>query len=93
MQYAYAEASQGVLALVLGIIGLFVIQLVAPFAWVVSNRELRGIEAGRRDPANRGLAVAGKVMGIIGTVLLAIGIVVLVVGIIVLVAAATSSNS
>ena len=93
MQYAYPEASQGVLALVLGIVGLFVIQLVAPFAWIVSNRELRGIEAGRRDPTNRGLAVAGKVMGIIGTILLAIGIVVAVVAIIVLVAVSTSSSS
>ncbi|HVN11846.1 MAG TPA: DUF4190 domain-containing protein [Kineosporiaceae bacterium] len=93
MQYAYPEASQTVLAFVLGVIGLVVIQLVAPFAWVISNRELRGIDAGRRDPSNRGLAVAGKVMGIIGTVLLAIGVVVLVLAIILVVAASTSSSS
>jgi hypothetical protein len=92
-QYPYPEPSQGALALVLGIIGLFVIQLVAPFAWVVSNRELRGIDAGRRDPTNRGLAVAGKVMGIIGTVLLVIGIVIFIVAIIVLVSFSRSSSS
>ncbi len=65
------EPSQAVLALVLGIIGVFVFQLVAPFAWVIGNRELRAIDAGHRNPDDRGLAVAGKILGIVGTVLLA----------------------
>ena len=75
----YPEPSQAVLGLVLGIIGLVAFPLIAPFAWVVSNREIEGIDAGRRPPANRGMAVAGKVTGIIGTVLLALGVLILIV--------------
>ena len=64
------EPSQAVLALVLGLVGVFVFQVVAPFAWVIANREITAIDAGRRNPNDRGMAVAGKVLGIIGTVLL-----------------------
>jgi TRAP-type C4-dicarboxylate transport system permease small subunit len=89
----YPESSQAVLALVLGLIGVFVFQLVAPFAWVVANREIRGIDAGRREPSNRGLAVAGKILGIIGTILLIIGVVFLVIVIAIFVGAATTSST
>ncbi len=75
----YPEPSQAVLALVLGIIGMVAFQLVAPFAWVVSHREIQAIDQGRRNPVNRGLAVAGKITGIIGTVLLALGVLVVIV--------------
>ncbi len=53
---AYLEPSQSVLALVLGIIGLFVFWPVAPFAWVIGRNEVRAVDAGRRDPAGRGPA-------------------------------------
>lgn len=89
----YPEPSQGVLALILGIIGLVVFQPVAPFAWVIGNREVRGVDAGRRNPANRGLGVAGKVLGIIGTVILVLEVVILAVAIVVLVATGTSSST
>jgi hypothetical protein len=81
---AYPEPSQAVLALVLGIIGLFVFWPVAPVAWVIGRNEIRGVDAGRRDPANRGVALAGQIMGIIGTVLLVLGVALLVIGVIVL---------
>ncbi len=64
------EPSQAVLALVLGIVGVFVFQLVAPFAWVIGHRELQAIDAGRRNPNDRGVALAGKILGIVGTVIL-----------------------
>jgi hypothetical protein len=70
---AYGEPSQAVLALVLGIIGLCGFLVLSPFAWVIGDRELRAIDAGRRDPANRGVAIAGKIIGIIGSVLLLLG--------------------
>ena len=75
----YPEPSQAVLALVLGIVGMVAFQLVAPFAWVVSHREIQAIDQGRRNPVNRGLAVAGKVTGIIGTILLALGVLIVIV--------------
>ena len=62
------------------------IQLVAPFAWVLSNREIQGVDQGRRDPTNRGMAVAGKVLGIIGTVVLALIVLALVLAVLGLVA-------
>jgi hypothetical protein len=58
--------------LVLGILGLVVCQVLGPFAWVMGNRELEAIDAGRRPPENRGTANAGRVLGIVGTVLLAL---------------------
>jgi hypothetical protein len=81
-----------VLALVLGIIGLFVFWPVAPFAWVIGRNEVRAVDAGRRDPANRGVALAGQIMGIIGTVLLVLGVIVIVIAVVALVSVGTSST-
>jgi hypothetical protein len=88
----YPEGSQAVLAFVLGILGVLVFQPLAPFAWVIADREIRAVDAGLRNPSNRGLAVVGKIMGIIGTIFLILGIVILVVVIILLMRAWTSSS-
>jgi|1185.fasta_scaffold1094959_1 hypothetical protein len=90
---AYPEPSQAVLALVLGIIGLFVFWPVAPVAWVIGRKEVRAVDAGRRDPANRGVAVAGQVMGIIGTVLLVLGVAFALIAIVALVSLGTDTSS
>lgn len=74
----YPEASQATTALVLGILGLVVCQVLGPFAWSIGKREVEAIDAGRRPPENRGLANAGRIMGIIGTVLLAVALIVVV---------------
>lgn len=77
---AYPESSQATLALVLGIVGLTGLVcigfplLVSPFAWWIGQSEVRGIDAGRRPPQNRGQANAGRIMGIIGTVFLLLGV-------------------
>lgn len=71
---AYPETSQATTVLVLGIIGVVLCQILGPFAWVMGNKELEAIDAGRRAPENRGTANAGKILGIIATVLLAAGI-------------------
>lgn len=84
---AYPEASQATTVLVLGILGLIICQFLAPVAWVMGNNELQAIDAGRRNPDNRGTANAGRILGIVGTVLMAIGILVfilLVVGVLTL---------
>jgi hypothetical protein len=87
----YQEDSQATTILVLGILSLVLCQVLGPFAWVMGNKELAGIDAGRRAPENRGTAQAGRILGIISTVLLIIGVAFLVImGIVILIAAAGS---
>ena len=74
----YPEQSQATTILVLGILGIVICGILAPFAWNMGNKELAAIDSGRRAPENRGTANAGRILGIIGTVLLGIGIVVLI---------------
>lgn len=72
---AYPESSQATTILVLGILSLVICQVLGPIAWSMGNTELAAIDAGRRDPANRSSANAGKILGIIGTVFLIVGVV------------------
>ena len=71
----YPEASQSTVILVLGIMGLLVCQVLAPIAWYMGSQEVTAIDIGRRDPAGRGTANAGRILGIIGTVFLIIGVI------------------
>ena len=71
----YAEASQATTALILSIVGIVCCAVAAPVAWYMGNTEVQAIDAGRRDPSNRGTANAAKIIGIVGTVLAIIGIV------------------
>lgn len=73
---SYPEASQATTVLVLGILGIVICGILAPFAWVMGNRELEAIDAGRRPPENRGTANAGRILGIIGSVLLGLAVIV-----------------
>lgn len=79
----YPEESQATTVLVLGIVGIFV-SIVAPFAWIMGNNELKAIDSGRRSPENRSSANAGRILAIVGTVLLVLGFVVLAVLLVVL---------
>ncbi|MFV1960859.1 MAG: DUF4190 domain-containing protein [Acidimicrobiia bacterium] len=81
----YPEQSQATTILVLGILGVVLFQILAPFAWVMGNRELAAIDSGLRSPENRSTANTGRILGIVGTVLLGIGIVIVVLLIVVLV--------
>jgi hypothetical protein len=76
---AYMEASQATTALVLGILGIVLCQVLGPFAWSMGNKELQAIDAGRRPAENRGTANAAKILGIVGTVLLALSVIALIV--------------
>jgi hypothetical protein len=77
-QAPYPEQSQATTALVLGILGLVLCQVLGPFAWSMGNKELQAIDAGRRNPENRGTANAGRILGIVATVFLAIGVVLII---------------
>ncbi len=76
MLQQYPESSQATTTLVLGILSVVCLPILGPVAWVIANTEIRAIDEGRRDPSNRGTAMAGKVLGIIGTVFIAIAILV-----------------
>jgi hypothetical protein len=76
--------------LVLGIVGLVGIMtcagltlVLSPFAWVISRRVLREIDASPGRYSGREKASAGRIMGMIGTALLALGVIA-IVGIILL---------
>ncbi len=71
---AYPEASQATTILVLGILGIVVCGILAPFAWSMGNKELAAIDSGRRPPEQRSTANAGRILGIVGTVLLGVAI-------------------
>lgn len=74
----FPESSQATTVLVLGILSLVCLPILGPVAWVMGNQELQAIDEGRRNPANRGTANAGKILGIIGTgLILVVALVVL----------------
>ncbi len=75
----YPEQSKATTVLVLGILGIVICSLLAPIAWYMGNEEVSAIDAGRRDPSNRGTANAGRILGIIGTVLIGVGTILVIV--------------
>lgn len=79
---AYPESSQATTVLVLGILGIVICGILAPFAWNMGNKELAAIDSGRRPPENRSTANAGRILGIVGTVLLGVGIVLLILAVV-----------
>lgn len=76
----YPEGSKGVLALVLSIIGFF-IPLLGPPGLILGFLEKKAIDDGRRDPKNRGVAIAAIVIGILTTLWLLFFVLILVVAI------------
>jgi hypothetical protein len=88
-QAAQPNAPNAVLALVLGIVGIVLCSIAAPFAWWLGQQAEQAVDASGGTLGGRGMATAGKILGIIGTVLLAIGI---VVAIVIIIAGAASSS-
>jgi hypothetical protein len=80
-------------SLVLGILGIVVCGIVAPFAWVVGKRTVREIDASNGQLGGRGSAQAGYVLGVIGTVLLGLGLALLLLVVVVAVAGGIASSS
>jgi len=69
----YTKPSNGVLILVLGILGIVICGILGPVAWVMGNSSLREIRAGIMDPREEGLVQAGRIIGMIVTGLMALG--------------------
>lgn len=81
------------LVLILGILGLIVCGVLAPFAWVMGNRAVAEIDANPGVYDGRGEAQAGRILGIIGSVLLIIGVVVFVFVIVLIMIGVASSTT
>ena len=74
-QYGYPSAParehpQATLAFVLGLLSVLGLTILGPFGWYVGRKVVRQIDADPRSYTNRGLAMAGMVLGIIGTIFL-----------------------
>ncbi len=76
--YAPPDHPQAGTTLVLGILGLVVCGVLAPFAWSMGNRVLTEIDSSQGHLGGRSSANAGRIMGIIGTVLLGFSLLVLI---------------
>jgi hypothetical protein len=77
-------------ALVLGIVGLLLCGLAAPFAWWQGKSAENAVEANPGRYGGKGMATTGKILGMVGVGLWVIGI---IVTIIIIIAAAGSSTS
>ena len=74
--YQYApDHPRATTSLVLGILGVVLCQILAPFAWSMGKKTLDEIDASQGQVGGRGAAQAGYVQGIVGTVLLGLGII------------------
>ena len=60
---------RGVLILILGIAGIVCCVIVGIVAWVLGNKDLAEMAAGRMDRAGEGLTKAGKICGMISVIL------------------------
>jgi len=86
-----SRADGAITSLVLGIVGLVVCPLCAPFAWVMGSKAEKAVDASGGHLSGRGEATAGKILGIITCALYALGIV-LLIGLIAVGAGITSTS-
>jgi hypothetical protein len=77
--------------LVLGIIGVTLFQLCAPFAWYLGNKAKREIEESNGAVGGMGMVNLGRILGIVGTAILALSALVVVGAIAIIVIAAAGS--
>jgi len=60
---------RGVMILVFGILGFVCCIIFSIVAWVMGNKDLAEMAAGRMDRSGEGLTKAGKICGIVGVAL------------------------
>lgn len=60
----YPQGDQGVLILIMGILGFFCCPLFAVVAWIMGHTALNAIQAGLADPSSKGLVQVGYYLGI-----------------------------
>lgn len=73
------RADGAIAALVLGILGLVICPLCAPFAWVMGRKAEQAVDASGGRLSGRGEATAGKVLGMVACVLTILLIVLFIV--------------
>ena len=72
---AYApDHPKATTSLVLGILGIVICGIIAPFAWRMGKRTVAEIDASQGQLGGRGSAQAGYILGLIGTILLGLGL-------------------
>ncbi|MHC4159933.1 MAG: DUF4190 domain-containing protein [Planctomycetota bacterium] len=67
---------RGTLILVFGILSIVCCLIFGIVAWVMANKDLSEMAAGRMDPSGEGMTKAGKICGIIGIALQIVGLVI-----------------
>jgi hypothetical protein len=72
--YGVPDHPRAQTSLILGILGLVLCQVAAPFAWVTGKRTVNEIDASRGMLGGRSQAQTGYVLGIVGTVILGLGV-------------------
>jgi hypothetical protein len=60
--------------MILGILGIAVCGICAPFAWSIGSKAVKEIDANPAAYSGRSEANAGKIMGIVGSCLLIAGL-------------------
>jgi hypothetical protein len=94
MGYPVQDHPKATTALVLGILGIVICGVIAPFAWRMGKRTVAEIDASNGQLGGRGAAQAGYVLGVIGTVLLGLGLLALVLfAVLIAFGVATSSSA
>jgi hypothetical protein len=83
------DDGQATTAMVLGILGFVICQVLAPFALVIGRNSMKRIDASGGRLGGRGRAQAGFILGLVGTILLGIA---LVLGLILIAGSASTSS-
>ncbi len=95
---AYGQSSVrdhplGTVAFVLGLLSVLGLTFLGPFGWYYGRKVIREVDSNPGAYSNRGLGMAGMVLGIIGTIFLVLTVALLAGGIIFAIVGAASSTS
>lgn len=69
------EHPRATVILVVGILGVALCQLAAPFAWTMGGRALAEIDSAPGVVTNRGMVQAGRICGIVGSCVLIVPVI------------------
>ena len=92
MGYQQQDHPKATTSLVLGILGIVICSILAPFAWRMGKRTVAEIDASNGQLGGRGSAQAGYVLGLIGTILLGIGLAFIVVYVVIIIVAFSTGS-
>jgi uncharacterized membrane protein YjgN (DUF898 family) len=84
--YRAPDHPQAATAMILGILGIVLCQVLGPFAWSMGKKTMAEIDASGGQLGGRGQAQAGYVCGIIATVMLGLAVAFLIIYFVIIVA-------